>query len=88
MRKKRIFVIVLSSYEDIKSALTGAYIAKIEMPEIKNMTDAVYESKGNNAGFTVLPVPGQAVAKIADKTTGVQYDHTTGRYSKERSWHL
>lgn len=74
----------ISSYEDIKSALTGAYIAKIEMPEIKNMTDAVYESKGNDAGFTVLPAPGQAVAKIADKTTGVQYDHTTGRYSGKK----
>lgn len=45
------------------------------------MTEAIYTSAGNDSGFTVIPNPGQAVAKIADRTTGMQYDTTTGRYT-------
>ena len=72
-------------YEDIKNALKGAYISKIDAPEIKNMTETEFVSDNNDAGFTILPSPSQAVAKIADKTSGAEYDQASGRYNGSKA---
>lgn len=72
-------------YEDIKNALKGAYISKIDAPGIKNMIETEFISDNNDAGFTIPPSPGQTVAKIADKTSEAEYDQISGRYNGSKT---
>lgn len=69
------------TYEELKNALSAAFIADIELPSTENMYDYRYLSEHNDSGFTVLPEPSQAIAKLANKTTGSNLDSHIGRYT-------
>lgn len=75
----------IDTYNDLKNALQAARTEIISFPDANHMLEFEHHIEHVDAGFIVLPQPGQSVSKISDRTEGTKFDPDTGRFTGDRS---